>query len=944
MSFGKFNELNTAALRSTVSHWALLAAGLAVCAIVAPAQADTTIVSGTSYTVSAGNSLPDSGQVTVLAGGALRADGGSGPFAFGNTLSLTGDGVLVPPGLGALYVPSSTNQVTSTGSVFVAPNAVIGSDGLINFTGQISQIGAPTPASIVEIRGAGGVQFSGPVTGTLGILKSGTGTLTLAGANTTTGAIQVQNGTLALRTASPTSGSITVASCATLALQGTGMTMAGVSSITLNNSINTVRGSLYNESGDNTIASSILFNDGARINSDATGRGLLINSNLAPIVATPGVAETLTFGGTGNTVVTGTISNGTGKGPIVLPTTVTKDGVGTLTLSGANTYSGGTVLAGGTTRISSDANLGASTGTVSLRGGSLALGGNVTSARGVTLQNTITGGIVMDAGTASTLSGPITGSGVLNISGPGTLTLAGTNTSTAGPANPGGTAFSGGTLILANANATGVGTFAVNAGLVRTDNVNHLINTSVYTQAAPATLQLRQMSATTAERVAVSGAATLNGTLQVLPGTGYTIKSGDTYVVLTGASLSGQFSRVVLPIGYVARTTYGTVAANQVGVTVQNVSLPDLAINANAREAANAIMRGVGANLTGDFQAMPNAFIGLPADATTARYLNDLTPQRFQIFRNIAFDQASFLNSQLESWRGEEGFRGAGTLAERDTGHWTGFVSANGIFGDVDATVDTEAAKYSSAGLVAGAAYAATDMIDVGVLIGYQSAHARLDYEGSRGSVSSISPGIFANYTNGGLDLRALFAYSFNSYDTDRHVLLGSAFDRMAHGETKGNSPTVSLGMGYDFGEGAIRLGPMFNATHTHLSINAFTEGNAGSASLNVGRQSSNSLRTQLGGHIAVVDGFLADIHPEVNAGWQRESKAGASNLSSDFVQVGTGGFNTSLTSLIGNAFFADVTFSGRVANHTSVFLGYHLQNGTRATAQSVMADIKISF
>ncbi|MDO4551245.1 MAG: autotransporter-associated beta strand repeat-containing protein, partial [Planctomycetia bacterium] len=50
---------------------------------------------------------------------------------------------------------------------------------------------------------------------------------------------------------------------------------------------------------------------------------------------------------------------------------LTKTGLGTLTLSGTNDYAGGTTVSGGILSISSDENLGASTGALTLSGGTL---------------------------------------------------------------------------------------------------------------------------------------------------------------------------------------------------------------------------------------------------------------------------------------------------------------------------------------------------------------------------------------------------------------------------------------------------------------------------------------------------------------------------------------------------------------------------------------------
>ncbi|NCX49719.1 MAG: hypothetical protein EBW81_09565, partial [Gammaproteobacteria bacterium] len=118
--------------------------------------------------------------------------------------------------------------------------------------------------------------------------------------------------------------------------------------ITLNGTGVSNAGALRNIVGDNIINSNITLSTNAvRINSDEDGEsdtlltinGTISNSTLA-----------LTFGGAGNTTVTGAIGDGAG--------TLTKDGSGTLTLTAANTYTGKTTISNGTIVVSGSGTIG----------------------------------------------------------------------------------------------------------------------------------------------------------------------------------------------------------------------------------------------------------------------------------------------------------------------------------------------------------------------------------------------------------------------------------------------------------------------------------------------------------------------------------------------------------------------------------------------------------
>ena len=116
---------------------------------------------------------------------------------------------------------------------------------------------------------------------------------------------------------------------------------------------------------------------------------------------------------------------------------LTKNGIGTLVLSGTNQHSGGTLLREGVLSVSEDVNMGRLAGGLTFDGGTLRTTEGFSSPRGMLFTGN---GTIEVKGDPVTLSGVLSGAGEMTKSGPGILTLSGTNT------YAGGTKIIGGRL------------------------------------------------------------------------------------------------------------------------------------------------------------------------------------------------------------------------------------------------------------------------------------------------------------------------------------------------------------------------------------------------------------------------------------------------------------------------------------------------------------------
>lgn len=330
--------------------------------------------------------------------------------------------------------------------------------------------------------------YSGMITNTAGgrILKTGTGSWTMAGTNTFSAGIQLVQGTLLASNSLALGGG-----ASTLSVTGGTLTSSGTNAIVLANTLS-LSGTWG--IGDTTNSGAITLSGSATL-----GGNLAINTYSSGTLSGPlSGAFTLTKGGNAELTLSGTNPNFTGT------TTVN---TGMLTLAGGNAVSDTSTINGtssGTLKI-------ATSETIAMLSGSLAL--NLQS-------NTLT----INSTTSGTYTGAITGAngGVILKSGSGSWTLAGTNSFTSG------ILLTQGTLLVSNSLSLGgsASTLAATGGTLANTGTGAIVLANTLFLSGTVGLG----DATNYGALTLSGSATLGGSLNL-----NTYSAGTLSGVVSGA-------------------------------------------------------------------------------------------------------------------------------------------------------------------------------------------------------------------------------------------------------------------------------------------------------------------------------------------------------------------------------------------------------------------------
>ena len=634
-----------------------------------------------------------------------------------------------------------------------------------------------------------------------------------------------------------------------------------------------------------------------------------------------------------------------------------KEGAGTLVLTGANSFNGPITISAGALQI----------------GGAGVLGGG--NFAGAITNN---GSFIYSSSAAQVISGDISGSGNLTVNATGSLKTSGNVTASSVEVEAGLLAVNGqlaANLVAVNSGATlgGSGTIfapVTVSGTLSPGNSPGTLSVASLTLTPTAVTDIEIESLSNFDRIVVGGAASVAGTLNVIPYNGNPLAYGQQYNFLTATGgITGEFDTITAPETFRGRFLNG-------GTTGTLLIAPDtytrVAETPNQRSVAKALDKYIPA--TSDDRETVSIALDLQTAEQYPAAFEQIMPGFYESLADMsieqAFTQTQQLNQRMGAVRaGIQSFQAIGmqneplkhdrdgkSVADAKTAspivedavstNWNSWVMGTGSFSRSYNLSEAPGYKNDAGGFLAGADYRWSEAFSTGLYAGYQYNYAKYS-GGSSTRGNSALFGAYASWQNeDGYYVNSVIGGGYTGYQTRRAITFGT-IDRTARANPNSGQFSAALNLGKDFEFGNWTLGPIIGGQYTYAGVGGFAETGADSLDLALGQQNANSLRSTLGGRVAYnwqVAEKIALI-PEARMLWMHEFMNNPRNINSALDGGSGPAFGYETGAPYRNSVFAGAGLSAQIGDRWNASVFYNVNFGAQTYLEnSISASLNFAF
>lgn len=598
--------------------------------------------------------------------------------------------------------------------------------------------------------------------------------------------------------------------------------------------------------------------------------------------------------------------SGTGK--------LTKQGSGTLMLTGLNTYTGGTRITDGLL--------------VGTNGNAFGTGAIQIEANGQLALNTLVD---------STLANDISGTGSFEKSGAGNLTYTGNGSQFTGTTvvRGGRLAINGswgseldignGSILGGNATIGSV-TLASGARLSPGNSIGTINVNGNLTLAPGSQYDIEIANNGSSDRTIVTGTAAISGaTANVIaldPTVSYA--AGQSYNFLTAGSVTGQFSNLLIDSAFINSQLVYTPTDVTLRLSTRGArSFTTAAQTANQLAAASGL---ASLDQTAGSSSLPlyNAVL-FTNDAEARVAFDQVSGEAHASVQSALLGNARFVSDSVLD-----------RLSNNDTGAWMSGYGARTRF---DGNGNASSYDTKSGGVFLGGDGNIMDNLRLGAMTGWGHSSLSGNRTDSSADVDSYHFGIYGGTDLGGLSLKAGAVYSYSQIDTKRSVSFGGFSDSL--------KAKYDAGLTEVFGEAShdfkvsegITFSPFANVTYAILDTDNFSE-TGGAAALSSQDATSRTTFTTVG--LRASGEFDTGLSWNAMTGWQH-SFGDLTPESQMAFSSGTS-FSVSGAPISRDAAKVSLGFGVKISERADLGISYNGSFAKDASENSIRSDFKLRF
>lgn len=212
------------------------------------------------------------------------------------------------------------------------------------------------------------------------------------------------------------------------------------------------------------------------------------------------------------------------------------------------------------------------------------------------------------------------------------------------------------------------------------------------------------------------------------------------------------------------------------------------------------------------------------------------------------------------------------------------YISGSASNGNLDSSDNGTGADYSAYSLSVGMDHYLREQLRAGGAFSYGHNEGNVDNHYGELDVDGYSLTGYVSYGGStGLFTDVLLGYTWLDYDNDRNINIGSE-QRTAKSSTDGGMSSFAVRSGYNFELGPVIAGPSLRYQYLDLSVDGYTENDAGVLNMQVDDMSFNSSTLGVGGQVAIpLQLESGTLRPYAEMHWVTEFQDDSSQVATSF-------------------------------------------------------------